>query len=127
MSIATAPRLAEQGLPWPAALRQRLAAILAVPLVLSAVAYGLRTDVLCWSAPWALVAAGPYLGDVRLGRLVAPTALLAAVVAGPAALLGAVGGLAGGELAVRGARPSRVGPTGLVVGVVTAALVAVVS
>jgi hypothetical protein len=81
------------------------ATVTGLPLVLAAVALGLGTDVAAWAAPWALVGAAPYLLGTRAGRPLVLLGASLALVIGPAALVGLVGGVVAGECAARGVRP----------------------
>ena len=93
--------------------RSVLAAVLGLPLVLNAIAYGLGSDVASWWAPWAMLAAGPFLAGLRLGRAGALIVAIVALLAGPAPLAGAAAGALVGELAARGWRPRAALPLAL--------------
>ncbi len=92
---------------------RRAATVAGLPLVLGAVAIGAGTDVAAWAAPWALAGAAPYLLGARAGRLLVLVLGVIALVAGPAPLVGLVGGVVAGEGAARGVRPLLALPLGL--------------
>jgi hypothetical protein len=107
------PELAPELAPPPDLLPRRAATVAGLPLVLAALALGLGTDVAAWAAPWALVGAAPYLLGPRAGRMTALAAGCVALIVGPAALVGMVGGVVAGEGAARGLRPLVTLPLGL--------------
>lgn len=89
------------------------ATVAGLPLVLAAVALGLGTDVAAWAAPWALAGAAPYLLGTRAGRPFVLLGATVALIAGPAALVGLVGGVVAGECAARSVRPLVALPLGV--------------
>jgi hypothetical protein len=89
------------------------ATVAGLPLVLAAVALGLGTDVAAWAAPWALAGAAPYLIGARAGRPLVLLGATIALIAGPAALVGLVGGVVAGECAARSVRPLVALPLGV--------------
>jgi hypothetical protein len=79
-------------------------AVLGVPLMLDAVAFGIGSDLAAWWAPWSLFGACGFIAGARAGRATALAFAIVALVAGPAPLAGVAAGAATGELACRGLR-----------------------
>ena len=107
------PELAPELAPPPDLLPRRAATVAGLPLLLAATSVPRPRASAAWAAPWALVGAAPYLLGPRAGRTVALAAACVALVAGPAALVGMVGGVVSGEGAARGLRPLVTLPLGL--------------
>ena len=103
---AASERLRRSTLPRGLEIWSRAGAVaLGAPLLLTAIAFGIGSDVALWCAPWSLLGATPWLAGRRIATPVVLALLPVALLAGPAPFAGLVGGALAGGLGNAGWRP----------------------